>query len=106
MKLILWAAAEAEVITAEEADVAAEEDFMMGVDKEAYMAEEAGQTWDIDCPDSMPEWYSVTMAHRYRFIFPMTLQPTSDLGYQRRKVSGSEKKGNGTRSHVGMTIGQ
>ena len=62
MKFILWAAAEdvdfkleAEVITAEEADVAAEEDFMVDVDKEVYMAEEAGKTRDINSPDPMLE---------------------------------------------------
>ena len=71
MKLILWAAAEevafkaeAEVITAEESGVAAEEDFIMDVDEEADMAEEAGKNRDINGLDPMPEWYSVTMAHR------------------------------------------
>ena len=71
MKLILWAAAEevtfkaeVEVITAEEADVAAEEYFMMDVDEEADMAEEAGKNWGINGPDPMPEWNSVTMARR------------------------------------------
>ena len=71
MKLILWAAAEevafkaeAEVITMEEADVAVEEDFMVDVDEEAYMAEAEGKTQDINSPDPMPEWYSVTMACR------------------------------------------
>ena len=50
MKLILWAAeeevafkAEVEVITVEEVDVAAEEYFMVNVDEEADMAEEAGK---------------------------------------------------------------
>ena len=50
MKLILWAAteevafkAEVQVITAEEADVTAKEDFMVDVDEEADMAEEAGK---------------------------------------------------------------
>ena len=62
MKLIRWAAAEevsfkadAQVITAEEADVAAEEDFMVDVEEEAYMEEEAGKTRDINGPDLMPE---------------------------------------------------
>ena len=71
MKLILWEVTEevafkeyAEVITVEEVDVAAEEDFIMDVDKEADMAEEAGKTWDINSPDPMPEWWSVTMACR------------------------------------------
>ena len=51
MKLILWGVAEevafkaeAEVITVEEADVAAEEDFMVDVDEEADIAEDAGKT--------------------------------------------------------------
>ena len=46
--MILWAAveevafkAEVEVIKVEEADVAPEEDFMVGVDEEADMEEEA-----------------------------------------------------------------
>ena len=71
MKLVLWVAAEevaskadAEVITVEEADVAVEEDFMVDVDEEANMAEEAGKNQDINSPDPMPEWYSVTMACR------------------------------------------
>ena len=71
MKLILWAAeeevafkAEVEVITAEEVDVAAEEYFMVEVDKEADMEEEAGKTRDINGTDPMSEWYSVTMACR------------------------------------------
>ena len=71
MKLILWAATEevafkagAEVITTEEEDVAMEEYFMADADKEADMAEEAGKTRDINGPDPMTEWYSVTMAHR------------------------------------------
>ena len=70
MKLILWAAAEAvtfkaeaEVIRSEEADLAAEKIFMVDVDKEADMAEEAGKTQDINGPDPMPEWYSVIMEH-------------------------------------------
>ena len=61
MKLILWAVAEEvafkaeiEVTKAEEADVAAEEDFMVDVDKEADMAEEAGKNWDINDPHPMP----------------------------------------------------
>ena len=61
MKFILWAAAEevalkldVEVITAEEADVATEEDFMVDVDKEADMAEEAGKNQDINGIDLMP----------------------------------------------------
>ena len=69
--MILWEAAEevtfkaeAEVITLEEADVAAKEDFLVDVDKEAYTAEEAGTTRDINSPDPMPEWYSVTMSCR------------------------------------------
>ena len=68
---ILWEAeeevafkAEVEVITVEEADVAAEEYFMVEVDKESYIVEEAGKTWDINGLDPMPEWYSVTMACR------------------------------------------
>ena len=71
MKLIIWAAeeevsskAEAEVVTVEEAYVAAEEDYMVDVDEEADMAEEAGKTQDINIPDPMPECYSVTMARR------------------------------------------
>ena len=63
MKLILWATveeisfkAEADVVTAEEADVVAEEDLMVDVNKEADMAEEAGKTWDINGPDPIPEW--------------------------------------------------
>ena len=78
MKLIIWAAAEeaalkeeAEVITAEEADVATEEYFMV-LDEESNMKEEAGKTQDINGPDPMPEWYSVTIARRWRFILPMT----------------------------------
>ena len=50
MKLILWAAAEevdfkseTEVITAEDADVAAEEDLMVDVDEEANMAKNTGK---------------------------------------------------------------
>ena len=43
------------------------------------------KTRDIDGPDPMPEWYSITMARRTRFILPMTSQQTSGLGYQRRK---------------------
>ena len=39
-----------------------EEDFMVYVDKEANMAEELGKTRDIEGPDTMPEWYCVTMA--------------------------------------------
>ena len=71
MKLSIWAAAEevtfkseAEFITEEETEVAAEEYFMVDVNEEADMAEEAGKPRDIDIPDLMPEWYSVTMAHR------------------------------------------
>ena len=67
----LWAAAEelvfkadAEVIKVEEADVAAKEDFMVDVDKEDNMAEEAGKTWDINSPYPILEWYSVTMKRR------------------------------------------
>ena len=67
--MIVWVAAEefafkadAEFITAEEANVDTEEDFMVDVDKEADMVEEAGNNWDINGPDPMPEWYSVTMA--------------------------------------------
>ena len=69
MKLILLAAedevasnADAEVIMVEEADMAAEEYFMVNMDEEADMAEEAGKTRDINSPDPIPEWYSVTMA--------------------------------------------
>ena len=71
MKFILWAAAEevafqaeAEVITAEEADVAVEEDFMVDVDVEANIVEEAGKTKNINGPDPMPECSRVTMTHR------------------------------------------
>ena len=71
MKLIIWAAeeevsskAEAEVVTVEEVYVAAEEDYMVDVDKEADMAEEAGKNRGIKGPDLMPEWYNVTMARR------------------------------------------
>ena len=63
MKLILWAAAEevtfkaeAEVITAEEADMDAKEYFMVDVGEEVNTAEEAGKTRDINGPDPMPEW--------------------------------------------------
>ena len=77
---------------------------MVDVDKEADMAEETGKTRDINSPDPMPEWYSVTMARRYRFILPMTSQHTSSLGYQQRKGSGSDKKGHSTKVHVGLTI--
>ena len=38
--------------------------FMVDVDEEVNMSEEAGKTWYINGPDPMPEWYSVTMAHR------------------------------------------
>ena len=69
--MILWEAAEevdfkaeSEVITLEEADVAAEEYIMVDVDKEVNMAEEAGKTQDINSPYPMPEWYSVTMARK------------------------------------------
>ena len=63
MKLIIWAAAEevvfkaeAEVITEEEADVAAKECFIVDVvvDKEADMSEETGKTLDINGPYPMP----------------------------------------------------
>ena len=71
MKLILWAAAEevafkveAEVITAQEAYVAAKENLMMDVDEEANMAEEEGKTRDINGPDLMPAWYSVMIVRR------------------------------------------
>ena len=60
MKLILWAAAEevafkaeTEVITGEEADMFAEKDFMVDVDKEADMEEEVGKSWDINGPYTM-----------------------------------------------------
>ena len=62
--------AEAEVVTAEESDVAAEEYFMVDVDvdvdvdEDADMAEEAGYTQDINVPYPMPEWCSVTMVRR------------------------------------------
>ena len=69
--MILWAAAEevafkaeAEVITTEEEDVVAEEDFMVDVDEEADMVDESEKTRNINGPDLMPEWYSVTMACR------------------------------------------
>ena len=62
MKLILLEAAEevafkaeAEVITVEEADVAAKEDIMVDVDEEADTAEETGKTQDINIPDPMIE---------------------------------------------------
>ena len=71
MKLILWSEAEefafkaeVEVIAAEEADVAAKKYFMVDMDEEADMEEEAGKTQDINGLDTMPEWYSVTMALR------------------------------------------
>ena len=44
--------------------MAAEEDFMVDVDEEADMVEESGKTQDINGPDPMPEWYSVTTACR------------------------------------------
>ena len=44
--------------------MAAEEDFMMDVEEEADMVEEAGKTQDINGPDTMTEWYSVTMTRR------------------------------------------
>ena len=44
--------------------MAAEEYFMVDVEEEAYMEEEAGKTRDINGPDLMPEWYSATMARR------------------------------------------
>ena len=57
MKLILCAAAdevafkaEAEVVIVEEAVVATEKCFMVDMDKEADMAEEAGKTQDINDP--------------------------------------------------------
>ena len=46
--------AEAEFITAEKANVAAEEDLMVDVDEEADMEEESGQTRDINGPNTMP----------------------------------------------------
>ena len=71
MKLILWTAAEevaskseAEVITVEEADVTAEEDFMVDVENKSKIAAEAGKNRDINSPDPIQEWYSVTMARR------------------------------------------
>ena len=71
MKLIIWGAedevafkVEVEVITAEEADVAVEKDFMADVEKEADISEESGKTQDINGPDPMPEWYSISMARR------------------------------------------
>ena len=39
-----------------------EEDFMVDVEEEADMAEEAEKTRDINSPCPIPEWYSVTMA--------------------------------------------
>ena len=61
MNLILWAAAEevafkseADVITSGEADLAEEKYFMVDVDEEAHMEEEAGKTLDINGPDPMP----------------------------------------------------
>ena len=51
--------------------MAVEEDFMVDMDKETNVAEETGKTQDINSPDPMTEWYSVTMARRYRFILPM-----------------------------------
>ena len=69
--MILWVAteefdfkADARVITAEEVDVYEEKDFMVEVEEEADIADEAIKTWDIYSPDPMPEWYSVTMACR------------------------------------------
>ena len=60
MKLILWVAAEevafkaeADVITAEELGVAVEEYFIVDMDKEADIAEEAGKTQDINGPYPM-----------------------------------------------------
>ena len=57
MKLILCAAAdevafkaEAEVVIVEEAVVATEKCFMVDMDEEADMAEEAGKTQDINDP--------------------------------------------------------
>ena len=44
--------------------MAAEEYFMVDVEEEANMEEEADKTQDINVPDPMPEWYSVTMARR------------------------------------------
>ena len=52
------------VITEEEAYAAAEEDFMVDVDKESDMAEKEGKTWDINCPYPMSAWYSVTMTRK------------------------------------------
>ena len=61
MKLIIWEAseevafkAEVEDITSEDADVAVEEYFMVDVNEEADMAEEAGKNQDINGPDPMP----------------------------------------------------
>ena len=69
--MILWASAEevsfkaeVEVITEEEADVAVEGYFMVDVDEESDMAEEAGKTQGINGPDLILEWYSVTMVRR------------------------------------------
>ena len=86
--------------------MAAEEDFMVGVDKEADIAEELGKTRDIHSPYPMPEWYSVTMARRYRIILPITSQQTSGLGYYKQKGTVTDNKGNGTKGHMGMTIRQ
>ena len=73
MKLIQWAAAEevdfnaeAEVITAEEAAVAAEEYFIVDVDEEADITEEAGKNQEINSPDPMPEWCSDQKNHNWR----------------------------------------
>ena len=98
--------AEVEIITAVEADLSVEEDFMVDVYEEAYMTEEGGKTQGINSLDPMPEWYSVTMARRYRFILPMTSQQTSGLGYKKQIGSVSEKKGHGTKGHVGIIIRQ
>ena len=47
---------------AEEVDVSAEEYFMVEVEKDDDIADEAGKTQDINGPDPIPEWYSVMMA--------------------------------------------
>ena len=51
---VVFFKAEAEVVIVEETDVEEEDDT----------EEEAGKNRDINGLDPMPEWYSVTMAHR------------------------------------------
>ena len=44
--------------------MAAEEYFMMDVEEEADMVEEEGKNQDINGPDTMTEWYSVTLTRK------------------------------------------